>query len=394
VRTILEGSVRRAGDRIRVTAQLINAADGYHLWSERYDRELTDIFAVQDEISTSIAAILKIKLMAGPEAGRSYKPNIAAYEAYLNGLHHQWNRMTPETLGKSRECLEQAAKLDPGYALPHAGLAMYYHIASSRFIDPRQGAALGRLAAQKALELDPALPEAHAWLGVFAIWSDFDWKEAQRRFDIAFSREPVAPMLRHLYGYFYLRVTGKPLEAIAQSQRALEEDPLNLALRIGLAVSLTAAGKHEEALAEARRILELDPTFVPAYNLQAMDVTKALLPEALNYAEKGFRLAPWYPITTGLLAGLLVKSGDRDRAAELIGKLEDGSANGAPVAFVIFHLLCGEIEEAAAWMEKALEQRHNMVVMLLLAPPWEPMLRTSTRWPKLARIMNLPETRL
>jgi hypothetical protein len=158
-----------------------------------------------DEISASIAAILKNKLIAKPEGWRSYTPNIAAYEACLSPLHHQWNRTGPESIEKSRQCYERAAKLDPRFALPHAGLAMYYHIASSWLIDPRQGVVLGRQAAPRALELDPSLPETHAWLGIFAIWADFDWKEAQRRFDIALSREPVAPLLRHWHGYFYLR---------------------------------------------------------------------------------------------------------------------------------------------------------------------------------------------
>jgi serine/threonine-protein kinase len=355
VEHILEGSVRKGGSRIRITAQLIGAADGFHLWSERYDRELTDVFAVQDEISASIAAILKNKLMAGPEGGRNYTPNIAAYEAYLNAIHHLWNRTSPESLEKSREYYELAARLDPGFALPHAGLALYYHIVSSSFLDPRQGVVLGRQAAQKALELDPSLPEAHAWLGIFAAWADYDWNEAQRRFDIAFSREPVSPVLRSWYGYFYLRQVGRSLEAVAQHRRALEEDPLNLIMRVGLAVSLTAAGKDEEALAEARRILELDPNFVAAYTLQALNVTKAPLPEALAFAEEGFTLAPWNPITAGLLAGLLVKSGDRARAAELIGVLGDGRANAAPVAFAIYHLLCGKVEKAAEWTERALE---------------------------------------
>jgi len=391
VEHILEGSVRKGGNRIRITAQLIGAADGFHLWSERYDRELTDVFAVQEEISASIAAILKNKLIAAPGGGRRYTPNIAAYEAYLKALHHQWNRTSPDSLEKSRECYEQAAKLDPRFALPHAGLAMYCHIASSFVIDPRQGVALGRQAAQKALELDPSLPEAHAWLGIFAIWADFDWNEAQRRFDIAFSRQPVPSILRHMYGYFYLRKVGRALEAVDQHRRAREEDPLNPIIRVGLAVSLTAAGEDEEALSEARGILELDPDFVSAYTLQALNVTKAPLPEALAFAEKGFTLAPWNPINAGLLAGLLVRSGDRARAAKLVGGLGDGQANGAPVAFAIFHLLCGEVEKAAEWTEKALGQRHNMVAMLLLTPPWNPLLRSSTRWPKLAKMMNLPE---
>jgi tetratricopeptide (TPR) repeat protein len=201
----------------------------------------------------------------------------------------------------------------------------------------------------------------------------------------------VSPILRSWYGYFYLRQVGRSLEAVAQHRRALEEDPLNLIMRVGLAVSLTAAGKDEEALAEARRILELDPNFVAAYTLQALNVTKAPLPEALAFAEEGFTLAPWNPITAGLLAGLLVKSGDRARAAELIGVLGDRRGNAAPVAFAIYHLLCGEVEKAAEWTERALEQKHPMVSMLLLTPPSNPLLRSSTRWPKLAKMMNLPE---
>lgn len=391
VEHILEGSVRKGGNHIRITAQLIGAADGFHLWSERYDRELSDVFAVQDEISASIAAILKNKLMAGPEGARSYIPNVAAYEAYLNAVHYLWNRTSPDYLEKSRTCYEQAAKLDPGFALPHVGLARHYHISASTMMDPRQGAALGRQAAQKALELDPSLSEAHAWLGIFAIWTDFDWNEARRHFDIALSRPPVSPMARHLYGYFYLRHVGRASEAVAQHRRALEEDPLNLVIRIGLATSLTAAGKDEEALTEARRILELGPSYVPAYTLQALNVDKVPLAEALAFAEEGFRLAPWSLGTVGLLAGLLVKNGNRERAAELISGLGDGQANAAPLGFAFFHLLCGEVEKAAEWTERALEQRHPMVSMLLLTPPWKPLLRSSDRWPKLANIMNLTE---
>jgi tetratricopeptide (TPR) repeat protein len=234
------------------------------------------------------------------------------------------------------------------------------------------------------------LPEAHAWLDIFAVWADFDWKEAQRRFDLALSRQPISPYLRQLYGYFYLRKVGRAAESVEHIRRALEEDPLNLIMRVGLAASLSAAGKDEEALTEARRILDLDPGFVPAYTLQAMDVTKAPAAEALAFAEKGYALASWNPISVALLAGLLLRNGDRTRAEELVKGLGDGRANAAPVAFAIFHLIRGEVEKAAEWTEKAVEQRHNMVAMLLLAPPWKPLLCTSARWPKLARMMNLP----
>jgi hypothetical protein len=130
---------------------------------------------------------------------------------------------------------------------------------------------------------------------------------------------------------------------------------------------------------------------VPAYTLQALNVTEASAPEALAFAEKGFSLAPWNPSTAGLLAGLLVKSGNTKRAAELIAGLGDGRANTAPVAFAIYHLLCGEPDKAAEWTERALEQKSEMVAMLLLTPPWSPLLRSSSRWTRLAKLMNLPE---
>jgi tetratricopeptide (TPR) repeat protein len=280
--------------------------------------------------------------------------------------------------------------IDPQFALPHVGLAENYHILASFLIDPREGAALGRRAAERALELDPSLPEAHAWLAVFSIWADFDWKEARRRFDLALSRQPVLPGVLQLYGYFYLRTVGRAKESVEHIRRGLEQDPLNLIMRVCLASSFTAAGDREEGLAEARKILDLDPGFVPAYTIQAMDVTGAPFPEALAFAEKGYALAPWNPISAALLAGLLMRKGDLARAGELMKGLGDGRANAAPVAFAIFHLLCGEVDKAAGWTERAIGQRHNMVVQLLLAPPWKPLLRTSVRWPELARMMNLP----
>lgn len=388
---VLEGSVRKGGSRLRITAQLISAADGFHLWSDRYDREVTDVFAVQDELSASIAAILKSKLVKAPEVTRGYTPKIGAYEAYLKALHYKWKHTSPESLEKSRQYYEEAAVLDPGFALPHAGLAEYYHIVSSFGMDPRAAVVLGRQAAEKALELDPSLPEAHAWLGIFAVWADFDWKEAQRRFELAFRHQPVSAYIRHLYGYFYLRKVGRAAEAVDQHRRALEDDPLNLIMRVGFAASLTAAGRDDEAAAEARKILELDRDFVAAYTLLALDVTRVPMQEAIAFAEKGSSLAPWNPISAALYAGLLARAGDPATAASIMQRLDDAQANAVPTAFTVFHLLSGDVEAAAAWMEKALAQRHNMVAMLLLTPPWRPLLQTSSRWPELARIMNLPE---
>ena len=248
--------MRKGGNRLRITAQLINAADGFHLWSERYDRELTDIFAVQDEISASIAAVLKVKLAAGPESGARHVPKVAAYEAFLKARHFEWTNHSPESLEKSRECYEQAAALDPNTRCRTWGWRNTITSLALPKMNPREGVALGREAAQRALRLDASLPEAHAWLGIFAVWADFNWNEARTEVDLALARRPVSGYVRHLYGYFYLRKVGRALESVDQHRRAVEEDPLNLIVRVGLSASLTAAGKDEEAAAEVRKILE------------------------------------------------------------------------------------------------------------------------------------------
>ena len=391
VEHVLEGSVRRIGSRIRVMAQLINAADGFHVWSERYDRELDDIFAVQDEISAAIAAVLQAKLAVKP-GGRNrknYTPNVAAYEAYLKGRHYTW-KFTGKSFVQAREFYQKAIALDSQFALPYAALAEYYHIAGSGLLDPEEAIVLGRDAARSALELDPSLPEANAWLGIFAVVRDFNWNEAERRFRLALAQQPVQPVLRHLHGYFYLRLAGRAAEAVEEHRLALEADPLNLIIRVGFAVSLRAAGRAREASEEARRILELEPNFAPAYTLQALDVTREGLPEALAYAEKGVSLAPWNLPSVGLLAGLLDRNGDQPRAQQVLQSLGDGRAHGAPCGFAIYHFLRSEFEQAAEWTEKAIEQKHQMVAMLLLSPPYAPMLRSTSRWPALARMMNLP----
>ena len=389
---ILEGSVRKGANRIRIAAQLIDAADGFHLWSERYDRELSDVFAVQDEISASIAAILKNKLMATPEGRRSYTPNIAAYEAYLNAIHHLWNRTSPRSLEKSREYYEQAAKLDPGFALPYAGLATYHHIAACELIDGSQGVALGRHGSTKGTGTRSVVARSACLAGYFRHLGRFRLERRPATLRTSLFR---GSRFRRICGIgtgisIFVKV-GRALEAVDQHRRALQEDPFNLITRIGLAVSLTAAGKDEEALAEARGILQIEPNFAFSYSLQALNVTKAPLPEALAFAEKGFSLESRIPLHAGLLAGLLEKNGEQTRAAELIGILGDGRAKAAPLAFALCHLLCGEVDKAAEWTERALEQKYPMVAMLLLTPPWGPLLRSSARWPKLAKIMNLPE---
>ena len=232
VRTILEGSVRRAGSRIRVMAQLINAADGYHLWSERYDRELTDVFAVQDEIAAAIAGALHVELTGKSVAARPHEPNLAAYEAFLRARHRESLTSLPEAFVGAEEYFKQAIALDPQWADPHAYLARQYFIGGTVGLRPlSEMIPLARAEARKALELLPSEPNAHAVLGAIAASHDYDWKEADEQFRLARASQSLPPAVHDLYAFTYLLPLGRFEEAIEQHAKAIEQDPLNVILR-------------------------------------------------------------------------------------------------------------------------------------------------------------------
>jgi serine/threonine-protein kinase len=390
VRAILEGSVRRAGNRIRVTAQLINAEDGYHLWSERYDRDMSDVFAMQDEIAQAIAAALQVKLGAAARP-RRYTPKLPAYEALLKARYHA-SKLMPESLARSKEYFEQAIALDPQFAEAHSSFGVYFLTRAYSGLAPAHEAMPSlRAEARKALEIDPSLPEAHAMVGTVAAVYDYDWKEAGSRFQLAMAGDAIPPWVRGNYALFYLLLMGRPLEAVEELQRALKEDPLNLFLRTMLALCLLVAGRDLEASAELRQVLEIDEKYPIAYPMLAiLHWSQGLIPEALAFAEKMHSLAPWIPMPIGALAGLLRLSGDTSRAEALLEKLRPGQAYAAPTGLAIFHLYCSEIDKAADWVEKAIEQRYPLILHIMRGPLGK-ALRSSARWPALARQMNLPD---
>jgi tetratricopeptide (TPR) repeat protein len=253
-------------------------------------------------------------------------------------------------------------------------------------MDRNEASALGLAAAERALAIDPALPEANAWRGIYGIVRDYDWQAADRWFRVALAQPTVSPEIRHLYGYFYLRVIGRGAEAVLAHRRAIDEDPLNLIIRVGHAVSLRAAGRDAESADEARRILEFNPEFTAA-----LDVTSVPPGEALAYAERGVAQAPWQRPCIGLLAGVLSRQGQELRARDLMAAL-DPAAEGVSAAFTMFHALRDEPEEAALWFERAIDERLQFVPMILLTRPYLPVLRASSRWLALARRLNLSET--
>jgi len=391
VATVLEGSVRRVGNRIRVTAQLITAADGSHLWSQRYDREMADVFAVQDEVAAAIAAALHVRLSGTAAPVQQYKPNLPAYEALLKARYYL-GQGDPNVLPRIKESFEQAIALDPKFALPHCEYGLYFLImANTGAMPANQAMPAIRTHAQRALELDPSIPDGHAMLGCVAGFYDYDWPEAERRFRLAMARDPVPPSVRTYYALYYLLPIGRAAEAVQQVERALQEDPLNFSARIALAVCLAGAGREEESANECRKLLELNPAAAVGYAfLSISQAAQGKLEEALPLAERSYALAPSLPLGIGLLVGLLKRTGDTRRAEELIQKLKPGDAFGAPRGLAYFHWVCGEMDAAAEWIEKAIDQRDAFMLWGLRL--WFGKdLRSTPRWAVLMRKMNLPE---
>jgi eukaryotic-like serine/threonine-protein kinase len=386
VHHLLEGSVRRAGNRVRVTAQLIKVADGFHLWSERYDREWTDIFAIQDEITHAITSALRIRLSADSSTPHRHQPNLRAYEAYLEA-RDLWSRAFPGSFAQTKELLEHAITLDPQFALPYSLLGgCYTMLANLGFKPAHEVMPLARAAEERALRVDPALPEAHALLGVCAGCFGHDWIGAEREWRLAMARDPMSRDVRFWYGNHYLLPIGRVAEAVETMGRALEEDPLNLLYRHLYARGLRHLGLLDAAEAELRSILDIDANFPWALEtLGAVCAQQGNSEEALAFTERAHVVTPWSNTVMGQLAALLELAGDRTRADALLQTLGTGEAYGASTGLAIFHAMRGDAEQSAEWAARGIVQRFLPLIYMVA-----PLLKTQRQWPALARLLNLP----
>jgi TolB-like protein/predicted Ser/Thr protein kinase len=385
---VLEGSVRRAGSRVRVTAQLITAANGSHLWSERFDREIADVFAVQDEIASAIAATLQVKLAGTPATHRRYTPTLPAYEAFLKALHYA-QKLTPDAMTRSREHFEQAIALDPGFALAHSMYGFYFaQLANYGLLPAHEAMPLVRDKARRALEIDPSLPDPSAMLGIVAGLYDYDWKEAEHQFRLAMAADPIPAQVRRAYALYYLLPTGRFREAADECERALKEDPLDLMGRLRMAQCFRAAGRLEDSFRTLQEVLELDENlWFTHFVLGVEHMLFGNASQGMIHAERAYILAPWSHSAIGGFAAALTRSGETKRAEELLEKLKPGDAYGAPIGLGTFHFLCSEFEQSVDWVRKAIEQRHPAVFFFLNVHGQA--LRSSPSWPELADSLNL-----
>ena len=396
VKSILEGSVRRSGNRLRITAQLANAADGFQLWSERFDREMRDIFDVQDEITLAVVDALKVKLLGTEKAAllKRYTDNTEAYHLYLKGRYF-WFNSRPEEFRKSRDYFERAVAVDPAYTLGYFGLASYYGFASSwGMMRPDEGWPKMEAATMKALELDDTLAEVHHGLAALKWVYYRDWSGADQAFRRAIELNSNIGAIHSHYSIF-LSVIGKFDEAIAEGRRALELDPLSIRPHRNQAGRFYLARRYDDAVRQYGEALELDPN-------------DPLLHEELGdiYGQMGLHfeaIAEWLKSATltgdNQLAGILqeVNSDDdyveavQEMARTRLKRLNDRINRGEFVPAIFLartYLRLGDTDQAFHWLEAAREER-NAYPLLMKSDPIYDELRGDPRFGAILKIMNL-----
>jgi TolB-like protein/Tfp pilus assembly protein PilF len=396
VRTALEGSVRKAGRRLRVTAQLTDVTSGYQLWSEVFDRDLEDVFAIQDEISRAIVSALRGKLL-GPDATRLVRPatdDLEAYTLYLKG-RQLWNRRTEESLRLGLRQFERALERDPKYARAHLGVADSYCILGFYTALPPQVAfPQAKAGALRALELDPRLSEARPTLAYVSMYHDWDWSAAEAQFRNAISNNPGYATAHQWYGNF-LSVLLRFEESLAEFGKAVALDPLSPLKGAALGWSYYFAGRYQEAIAQCRRALELDPQLAVTHLwLGLASEAAGAMDDAVRAFEEGVRLAPGEPLALAYLAHGLAQARETDEARRRLAELQSMSQRRYVSSYDLA-VICaglGDTEGSLNLLERGYRERTHWMALLQVDPRLNP-LRGDARFVRLLEQMGFPESR-
>lgn len=370
---ILEGSVQKAGDEVRVNVQLINAASDAHLWAETYDRRLNDIFGVESEIARTVAETLQAKLTGYERHAISMRPtnNPAAYEDYLKGRYF-WNKRTGEDFKTAISYFEQAIEKDPGFALAYAGLAdTYVLLPAFTWKAPQDAMPQAKVAAQKALELDDTLAEAHTSLAMVLRVYDFDYARALAEFKRAIELNPNYALAHYWFGTHVLSALGRFDDAIAEVKHALELDPLSVVANVDLATTYVYARRFDNAIDQARKAIQLDTNFYYAhYTLGLALEQKGLLDAAIAEFEKAHNLND-DPSVSGLLGHAYAVRGRRDDALKILAQLqaESGRRYVPAYSLAIIDLGLGHSNEALHSLEKNFNDRDGWNVGFIKVDP-------------------------
>jgi len=395
VQTVLEGSLRKAGNRLRVTAQLIDTADGHHLWSERYDREMDDVFAIQDEITLAIVDKLKVKLLGGGKAtlAKHKIVDLEAYDLYLKGRYF-WNKMTEEDLKRATEYFQRAIEKAPNYAPAYAGLAdSYCYLPIYGALPTTQTYPKARAAALKALEIDDALVEAYVSLGNIKTYHDWNWEGAEKEFRRAVELSPDYALGHHWYA-MYLLCLARFDEAIREMRRALELDPISLVINRDLGFILSYAGQREQAMEALHRTIEIDPNFPTTHLMLAwLYFQGSNYEEAIAAFEREMAISGSKDSRTeSSFAGFYALIGNKDKTQTILDDLLRRSKRAYVPAYSIasVYIALGEVEQGFEWLDKAYEERDIMLSYIKVGPEFTQR-RSDPRYAALLKKMGLEQ---
>jgi eukaryotic-like serine/threonine-protein kinase len=357
VDAVLEGTVRKAGDRLRISAQLVSAEDGCHLWSEGYDRRTAEVFAVQDEIARSVVDRLKVTLSGFPRQPliRQHTQNPRAYQCYLKGRFY-WTRRFHGGLHAALEQFQKAIEEDAGYALAYAGLADAYAFMAVYSVQrPRAAFAHATAAVERALAIDPDLAEAHTSLAFIKLQNDWNWPEAAREFRRALELDP-AQTLPRLYHSWLMVLQGDSAGAILEARRAQEIEPLSPLVNAGTAHTLFLARRYDQAVTECEKSLEVDPNFIlPIHVMGMCRAQQSRLAEAIEIGERTVLMSGRGPFYLGVLGHYYARSGASDKVRDILEELAHlaGTRYVPPHCLVYVYAGANDLDRAFEWQAKA-----------------------------------------
>lgn len=392
VKTVLEGSVRKAENRLRITAQLINISDGYHLWSEKYDRDIEDIFAIQDEISLAIVDNLKLKLIRKEKAQlmKRYTEDQEAYTLYLKGRYF-WNRRYEGGLQKAIEYFQKAIEKDSIFVLAYAGIADCLCVMGLYdWIPPKEAYPNAKAATLRALEIDNTLPEAHASLGWIKMFYDWDWAAAEKAFKRAIELNPNYATAHEWYATF-LAPMGRFDEAISELKKAQELDPLSLIIHAIGGYVYSFAGLVDKAIECCHKTIEMDPNFMLAYFFLGNAYSwNSLWKEAISAFQKLAALSGDSPLALGFLGFAYGMGGQKAEAQKILDRLNRLSKDGDAFPFfkLTVHIGLGDRVQALEWLEKAYDEKESMLAFIKFWPLFD-SLRQESRFKALLKKMRL-----
>jgi serine/threonine-protein kinase len=376
VSVVMEGTVRKSGERLRITAQLSSVEDGRLLWSQRYDRTLDDVFTIQEEISRTIVNTLRATSLAvaSDAPHKRYTDNVTAYGLYLRG-RYEWNKRTQKAMVNAIDYFEQAIAADPHYALAYTGLADAYALQLDyRSVPVAEGFAHAKAYARKALELDETLPEAHASLAWSLFIYDWDFESAEREFRRAIELNPRYAVAHQWYA-FLLAAKGHMDEALVEGHTAQELDSGSVSARRGLGFLYYYARRYERAADHLLRGIAMNPVAEETYRVLGLVLsTQEDHAEAERVLREALALSAGGTLTRATLGYALARAGKREEAERLLEELEREAMVGyvSPVAFATVHLGLGNIDRALDWAEQAYEERRGWLTYVKVHPMLDP----------------------